>query len=59
MESVNRSLILNADDIRKKIERISYEILEENYDEGEIILAGIRKNGFVIIVAHLSQARII
>ncbi|MCY7409492.1 MAG: phosphoribosyltransferase [Chitinophagales bacterium] len=47
METNNRTTILNADDMRKKIERISYEILEENYDEGEIILAGIRKNGFV------------
>jgi pyrimidine operon attenuation protein/uracil phosphoribosyltransferase len=47
MEIINRTLVLNADDMRKKIERISYEILEDNYDEREIIVAGIRKNGFV------------
>ena len=47
MEIIKRSVILSADDIDKKIERISYEILEENYDEEEIILAGIRQKGFV------------
>ena len=47
MEEIKRSLILDADDINKKIERISYEILEYNDDEQEIILAGIRQKGFV------------
>ena len=44
---MNRSLILSAEDINMKIERLSYEISEENYDEQEIILAGIRQKGFV------------
>ncbi|HYV91254.1 MAG TPA: phosphoribosyltransferase family protein [Chitinophagales bacterium] len=47
MEVINRTAILNADDIKKKIERISYEILENNSEEGEIILAGVRQKGFV------------
>ena len=46
MEEIKRSLVLSADDIRKKIERISYEILENNYEEKELILAGIYENGF-------------
>jgi pyrimidine operon attenuation protein/uracil phosphoribosyltransferase len=47
MEVIKRSPILTSDDIKKKIERISYEILENNSEEGEIILAGIRQKGFV------------
>jgi pyrimidine operon attenuation protein/uracil phosphoribosyltransferase len=47
MEQIRRSLILDADDINKKIERISYEILEQNDEEQDIILAGIRTKGFV------------
>ena len=47
MEEIRRSLILTADDIHKKIQRISYEILENNDEEHEIILAGIRQKGFV------------
>jgi pyrimidine operon attenuation protein / uracil phosphoribosyltransferase len=44
---VKRTLILNADDIRKKTERIAYEILENNDESDQIILAGIRQKGFV------------
>ncbi len=47
MEAIKRSLILDQDDINRKIERISYEILEQNDGEQEIILAGIRQKGFV------------
>lgn len=47
MEPIRRSLILDQDAISKKIERISYEILEQNDGEHEIVLAGIRQKGFV------------
>ncbi|MBX7107939.1 MAG: phosphoribosyltransferase [Chitinophagales bacterium] len=47
MEEIKRSVILTADDINRKAERISYEILEHNDDEQEIVLAGIRQKGFV------------
>ncbi len=46
MEEIKRSLVLTSDDIKKKISRISFEIWENNYDESEIILAGIFENGF-------------
>ncbi|MDT0644836.1 phosphoribosyltransferase family protein [Zunongwangia sp. F363] len=39
-------LILNQAEIQHKIKRIAYQILENNIDEKEIILAGIAKNGF-------------
>lgn len=51
-------MILTTDDINRKIERISYEILENNYEEQEIVLAGIRQKGFVFaqrIEAKLKQ----
>ena len=42
----NKTLLLSASDIKKKIERISYEILE-NCDESEgLIIAGIKESGF-------------
>ncbi|WP_373059175.1 phosphoribosyltransferase family protein [Zunongwangia sp. H14] len=39
-------LILNQAEIEHKIKRIAYQILENNIDEKEIILAGIAKNGY-------------
>jgi len=47
MEAIKRSIILSADDLKRKIERIAYEIAEDNYEEKEIILAGVRQKGFV------------
>jgi len=38
-------LLLNTTQIRQKIERLAIEILEENYGEKEIILAGINTTG--------------
>ena len=37
--------ILNETEIQRKIKRLSFEILENNYDEEEIILAGINIKG--------------
>ena len=42
-----KTLILNQEDIRQKIKRISYEILENNYDEKELHIIGIKDKGFV------------
>lgn len=41
-----RMQVLNHYQISQKITRLSYEILENNLDENEIILAGINNNGF-------------
>lgn len=38
--------ILNQRQIEQKIKRLAIEILENNYDEAEIILAGINNNGY-------------
>ena len=37
--------VLNSREIEQKIIRLSYEILENNYQEKELILAGINNNG--------------
>ena len=44
---MNRTLILNSKQIQQKINRIAYEIYENNYDEKEIIIAGIAANGYL------------
>jgi pyrimidine operon attenuation protein / uracil phosphoribosyltransferase len=41
----NNTRILDDNDIQQKIKRISYEILEDNYDEKELIFIGITDNG--------------
>ncbi|NQY10511.1 MAG: phosphoribosyltransferase [Flavobacteriales bacterium] len=43
-----KTLILTNDEINQKIKRIAYEIYENNFDEKEIILAGIASRGYVM-----------
>lgn len=43
-----KKYILDATTAALKLERMAYEIVEENIDETELILAGIRDNGSVI-----------
>lgn len=43
--AAKKLLILNQQQIQQKIDRIAYQILEDNYDEQEIIIAGILPRG--------------
>ena len=43
--SNNQVLILNKKQIDQKINRIAYQILEDNLDEKEVVLAGIWDRG--------------
>ena len=43
-----KKYILSKDVVEKKLRRMAYEILENNTDEKEIILAGIRESGSVV-----------
>ena len=45
-----RNIILQQDSIQKKLERIAYEIYEQNSEESELILVGIWDRG--LIIAH-------
>ncbi len=44
---MSQFIILNNQQINHKIKRIAYQIYENNIDEKELILAGIKTNGFV------------
>ena len=39
------NIVLNSDDIDKKIKRLSYQIIEKNLNEKEVILVGLKPNG--------------
>ena len=53
--SNNKTLILNNDEIYQKINRISYQIFEDNYTEKEIIVVGIAKNGYLFAKKLVEQ----
>src|SRR5688572_15449770 len=57
--SLTRKYILNASSAAKKLQRMAFEIAEQNVDEtSELILAGIKDNGVVlahIIAGHLKE----
>jgi pyrimidine operon attenuation protein/uracil phosphoribosyltransferase len=41
-----RTLLLNARQIDQRVNRIAYQIYEDNINEKEIVVAGIMKNGY-------------
>lgn len=45
---MKRTLILNQHQIEQKINRIAHEIYEYNFEESEIIIAGIADRGYVL-----------
>jgi len=45
---MSRNYILDKEAVARKLQRMAYEIVENNLEEKEIILAGIRENGSVI-----------
>jgi pyrimidine operon attenuation protein/uracil phosphoribosyltransferase len=46
--TAKKNYILSKEVAEKKLRRMAYEILEDNLDEKEIILAGIRESGSVV-----------
>ncbi len=44
---MNGSIILTNEQIQNKTRRIAYQIYENNYNENEIIIAGINGNGYI------------
>ena len=40
-----KNIILDSGDIKNKINRISFEIIEKNFDKDEIIMVGLLPNG--------------
>lgn len=44
---MQKTIILNNEQIQHKTKRIAYQIYESNINEKEIVLAGIKENGFI------------
>lgn len=44
----NNNVILNTHQINQKIKRIAYQIYENNSNEKEIVIAGIKSNGYIL-----------
>lgn len=42
------AVILNQKQIAHKIKRIAYQVYETNVDETEVVIAGIKENGFIL-----------
>ena len=56
--TIEKNIILNNDQINRKIKRIAFQIYEANSTENEVIIAGINGNGFQFakkIVAQLQE----
>lgn len=47
-ETSEKTLVLNDEQIRKKISRMAYEIYENNFDEKNLVLAGVDGQGYVL-----------
>tara|TARA_B100000959_G_scaffold140991_1_gene148110 strand:+ start:11244 stop:11747 length:504 start_codon:yes stop_codon:yes gene_type:complete len=45
---MEKSLVLNKDQLQQKIDRLAWQIYEQNYKENEIIIAGIAKRGVLV-----------
>jgi pyrimidine operon attenuation protein/uracil phosphoribosyltransferase len=45
--STKKKLILNNEEIHQKINRIAYQIYEDNYTEKEIVIVGVSNKGYL------------
>ena len=54
-------IILNDKQIKQKLRRLAFEIIEQNSSESEIILAGVNNNGYAcakLLKAELNKAKV-
>ncbi|MDX5437632.1 MAG: phosphoribosyltransferase [Pontibacter sp.] len=54
----HQNLILDRPQIEQKITRMAYEIYERNFEEQELVLAGINQNGYALaekLASHLQR----
>ncbi|MET4083505.1 pyrimidine operon attenuation protein/uracil phosphoribosyltransferase [Pedobacter sp. UYP30] len=58
-------LLLNSKQLQQKIDRIAYQILEDNLNEKEIVLAGIWERGYKVglrlqkVLQEISQLKVV
>ena len=61
---MDKKKILTNSQIKRKIKRISLQIIESNFEEKEVVLAGIEQNGFLLakelnkVITELSNLNI-
>jgi pyrimidine operon attenuation protein/uracil phosphoribosyltransferase len=48
LSAMGATLLLNHEQIQQKINRMAYQLFENNFNETEIILAGIEQRGFIL-----------
>ncbi len=48
METREKNRILAHDEIQRKVRRMAFEIYEQNFDETELVLAGIEEMGYLL-----------
>jgi pyrimidine operon attenuation protein/uracil phosphoribosyltransferase len=51
---MSQTEILNATQIRQKLNRLAYEVYENNFEEKELLIAGIDGNGY-IVAKHIQE----
>jgi pyrimidine operon attenuation protein / uracil phosphoribosyltransferase len=58
LQKHHQSTILDQAQIEQKITRMAYEMYERNFEEQELVLAGIYKNGYTLsqMLAHKLEA---
>lgn len=58
------TLLLNHEQIQQKINRMAYQLFENNYTETELVLAGIQQRGYVLaqkikaVLANFSKQKV-
>ncbi|MEQ8924884.1 MAG: phosphoribosyltransferase family protein [Fulvivirga sp.] len=52
----SKSLILDNKQVNQKIKRMAFQIFENNFDEKEVVLAGIKNQGYIL--AQLLQEQL-
>src|SRR3569833_1883760 len=50
MKSYKKLLVLDQRQVAQKIDRIAYQLLEDNFEEKEIVIAGIKQQGHNLAV---------
>lgn len=53
--TITKNLVLDTEVIRRKIKRMALEVAEQNWDEKELIIAGIAGNGEVVAKALIKE----
>src|SRR5687768_6012631 len=57
MTHATQHLILDQTQIEQKVKRMAYEIYEHNFEEQELVLAGIHQNGAILAGMLATQLR--